>query len=385
MRKPLAAACLVPVLALSACAGLVPKKEHVSYARGGASTRPLVSDDDFAASMQDYPLLLRSGMFQEPLPGLQGAYGLRPRFGSDEYDLGVSREYTPQGMTVGDGRIFVSAYDHDQEQNSVIFVLDARGNYLKTIGLDNTAHVGGLGYDIDRHLLWVADSDDGRAVISAISQDAIDEYDITTEAPVEYALSLYVDSLPAASVLDFYQDELWLGYFTTDADRAQLQVFSLDFSEPDEDGSIDLVDVGPPNSATEVDGKVHVVPDIAFRAPSMIQGLAVADDHLYIAQSFGAKHDSRLTRYDFDITDTSITLKNGRTAKLPPYVEQITLGYYDDEPYIFPLFESTQPTYRAKTDKIVDRILAIPESEFEQEAKAEKKAPVLTEIPVQGG
>lgn len=382
MHRPAAAATLVLVLALTACAG--PSKEHVSFALGGASTTPLVSEEDFAASMRDYPLVLNSGMFTEPLPGLQGAYGLRSRFGSDRYDLGVSRDYTPQGMTVGDGQIFVSAYDHSQEQNSVIFVLDDSGNYLKTIGLANKAHVGGLGYDLQRHLLWVADSDDGHAVISAITQDAIDDYRLTTTMPIEYALSLYVDSLPAASVLDFSQDEIWLGYFTPDPDQAQLQVYTLDFSEPRDDGSVDLVDVGAPNSATEVDGNVHVVPDVAFRAPSMIQGLAVAEDHLYIAQSFGAKHSSRLTRYDFNVTDTAVTLENGRTAKLPPYIEQIALAELDGEPSILPLFESTQPAYRAKTDKIVDRILAIPESEFEKEAKAEAKAPVLTEIPVSG-
>ena len=383
MHRPAAAAALVLLLALTACAGPLPE-EHVSFAKGGASTTPLVSDEDFAASMSDYPLVLDSEMLTEPLPGLQGAYGLRPRFGSDDYDLGVSREYTPQGMTVGDGQIFVSAYDHSQEQNSVIYVLDNKGNYLKTIGLNNKAHVGGLGYDIDRHLLWVADSDDGHAMISAITQAAIDDYDLTSGTAIEYALSLHVDSLPAASVLDFAQDELWLGYFTKDADQAQLQVFTLDFSEPHDDGTIDLVDVGPPNSATEVDGKTHVVPDVAFRAPSMIQGLAVADDHLYIAQSFGAKHDSRLTRYDFALTDSTITLDNGHTAKLPPYIEQITLAQHAGEPYIFPLFESTQPAYRAKTDEVVDRILEISEAEFSKHAKAEAKAPVLTEIPVSG-
>lgn len=352
-----------------------------SVPRAGASSAPLFTQEEFLASMSGYPLVVDAASQSAPLPGIFGAYGLSPRPGSDAYELATSQHYTFQGVAVSDDQIFLSAYDHRGVLNSVIFVLDSTGAYVKTIGLDNKAHVGGIGYDRARGMLWIGDSLDGHAVISAITQAEIDRYSLRDEVPVVYAMTVYVDSLKAASVLTFADDSLWIGYFTRDRSKSQIQVFSLIFTDPKK-GQAVVQDVGAvTKSYVGTDGKWHVSADVAFEAPPMLQGLAYDGEYLYISQSFGSKHRSKLTRYEVTVTDSELQLDRGRSVSLPPYIEQIALDE-DDEPRILPLFESVQPEYRAKTDEVVDRIFGISLADFLEASKPNGSAPRLSEIPV---
>lgn len=59
-----------------------------------------------------------------------------------------------QGMTYVDGYILISAY-RKSGSNSLLYVLDADGNWLTTIDLGFSAHTGGMAYDIAHDLLWI--------------------------------------------------------------------------------------------------------------------------------------------------------------------------------------------------------------------------------------
>lgn len=349
---------------------------------GAASTDPLLHDDDFHDMMDSFPIMQRSMDLSVPIPGLYGAYGLRRSSSEAAYELVLSKGFTPQGLALSDDQVFVSAYDHKHKLNSVVFVFDYSGAFVKTISLRNKAHVGGIGYDQEARVLWIGDSRDGRAAISGILQDAIDTYDIHALAPIEYAVSYIVDSLEGVSTLDFHGDLLWASYFTNDPDESQIQVFSLDYSEPDDEGFVELTDVGDTErSYIDKDGEHHIYADLALTAPKEVQGLAFDDTHLYVAQSFGTKN-SRLTRYDLAVDEDSAVFTNGVSIELPPYLEQIALSGEDGASDIHPLFESAQPAYRKKVDVFVDRIVTITHDDFEATATEDDRAPELVEIEV---
>lgn len=353
---------------------------------GAASVNPLVSDEAFFDMMHSFPLMQRAIDDAVVMPGMHGAYGLQTVEDESEaeeraFDLVRSEHYTPQGLAIGDGQLFVSAYDHDHALKSVIFVFTTDGQYIKTIGLNDAAHVGGLGYDRTTGALWVADHLHGQAAISAIAQEAIDAYDITQLAPIEYRNAFYVDTLEQVSTLDFSADGLWASYFTNDDTLSQIQFFTLDFSEPDENGDVFLTDIGDESRAYVGEhGRQHVFADLAFHAPAEVQGTAFSADHLYISQSFGTKN-STLTRFDLDVTEDAAVFDNAITVELPPYLEQVAISH-DDTHTIHPLFESAQPTYRAKVDVFVDRIVSISRADFEETAKREPNAPEITPIDV---
>ncbi|WP_433677101.1 hypothetical protein [Microbacterium gorillae] len=373
------------LLALTSCAPafvLDPEFAAQEIPVGAASTDPLLHDDDFRDMMDEFPIMQRSMELSVPIPGLYGAYGLKRASRDAAYELVLSKGFTPQGLALSDDQVFVSAYDHKHKLNSVVFVFDYSGAFVKTISLRNKAHVGGIGYDQEARVLWIGDRRDGRAAISGILQDTIDAYDIRALTPIEYAVSYIVDSLEGVSTLDFHGDLLWASYFTNDPHESQIQVFSLDYSEPDAEGFVELTDVGDTErSYIDKDGEHHIFADLALTAPKEVQGLAFDDTHLYVAQSFGTKN-SRLTRYDLAVDEDSAVFTNGVSIELPPYLEQIALSGEDGVSDIHPLFESAQPAYRKKVDVFVDRIVTITHDDFEREATEDDGAPELVEIEV---
>ena len=102
--------------------------------------------------------------------------------------------------------------------------------------------------------------------------------------PIEYAVSYIVDSLEGVSTLDFHGDLLWASYFTNDPHESQIQVFSLDYSEPDAEGFVELTDVGGAalyflsDLSAGVTGTIHFV-DAGYHAIGLPHdGSAVPSD-----------------------------------------------------------------------------------------------------------
>lgn len=347
---------------------------------GTASVNPLRTDKEFQAAMSGYPVIRDAFSNAVNVPGLYGAYGLAAA--KDGYVLARSDGFTPQGLALSEEFVFISAYDHDRQLNSVIFILDLDGRFIKTISLDNKAHVGGIGYDSERGVLWVGDRREGRAVISAVEQEVIDSYDIESKQPVEYGLSFYIDSLPATSSLSFSEDVLWAGNFSNEAEESQLQLFSLEFADVAEGDDVTLTRAGDSNHVRITEsGEIHITADVAFRTPKEVQGIAWDGEYLYLAQSFGTK-DSKLSRYEPVLDGEDATFGKGRSIALPPYLEQVAVAENDEANYVIPLFESAQPTYRKKVDAFVDRVVALTRDAFEDASAGDREAPQLTEIPV---
>lgn len=376
-------AALTVATGLAACAPtpftVNPELADEEIAVGAASVNPLLTDEEFQAALGGYPIIRDAASNSVTIPGIYGAYGLAK--GDDGgFTLQRGDHFTPQGLAISSEYVFVSAYDYDHELNSVIFVLDFDGNFVKTISLDNRAHVGGIGYDHERDFLWVGDKRGGHAVISGIDLQEIKDYEITDGKPIAYDGSLYVDTLPNTSTLTFAGDILWAGNFTNEAEESQLQLFSLEFEEID--GELAITQAGDPDEIyLSESGDIHIVADAAFRAPKEVQGLAFNGQYLYLAQSFGTQ-EAKLTRYKPVIGDDTVTFADGTSVDMPPYLQQIALIDTDEINYIFPLFESSQRTYRKKVEVFVDRIVGFSAESFEEASYPDLDAVDLEPIPV---
>ncbi|KQB81888.1 hypothetical protein [Leuconostoc lactis] len=69
---------------------------------------------------------------------------------------------TPQSLTLNDKYIFVSAYDHTRQLNSVLFLIDRKTHqWIKTITLPTRAHVGGITIDDRTQTLYLSDDSQG--------------------------------------------------------------------------------------------------------------------------------------------------------------------------------------------------------------------------------
>lgn len=78
------------------------------------------------------------------------------------YDRGVPESYESmvvQGLTKVGGQMVISAYDHEGEQNSILYLLGSNGKLQRTVDLGFRAHVGGIAYDGTHNLLWTTGAD----------------------------------------------------------------------------------------------------------------------------------------------------------------------------------------------------------------------------------
>lgn len=293
------------------------------------------------------------------VPGIYGAYGLQEQK-NKAYALVESKSYRPQGLALSNKYIFVSAYDHTKKVSSVIFMLDYEGHYIKTIALGHKAHVGGLAYDKAHETLWVADSINGQAAITALSLEKIEAYKINSLEPISTEASIILDTTAEVSTLATYKNDIWIGYFSTQAGKGRIQIFTTDWTKKSANYWVPSLD--DQKFMTDKEGYVHILSSLSFKAPDKIQGLALDEDYLYITQSFGNKN-SKLLRYYLDVDDQKLHLTNGRVATLPPYLEQVSL---DKKGNIYPIFESVTPKLRVKTNEFVDRLVSIKPETFKK-------------------
>ena len=90
-----------------------------------------------------------------------------PGLSYTRFDSGGCSDMVPQAVCYVKGYILISAYCSASSGNhsSVLYVLrSADCQYLCTLQLDITAHVGGMAYDPDSEYLWVCDSSQKRLV-----------------------------------------------------------------------------------------------------------------------------------------------------------------------------------------------------------------------------
>lgn len=348
------------------------RSDSQNFSKYEASSQPLYRSEILARKMNLFPLISETVNSEKmtPMPGIYGAWGI------DQKGEAYQSNFTPQGITVSEKNIFITAYDKNHQLNSLIYVLDRFGKYIKTISIANKAHVGGLGYDWKHQVLWVAGKEGESAAVYAIRQADIDEYSLKSQQPIAYSGTLILDTIKAASTIEFFNNELWVGYFSAEKNTVGIiQRFTLNWT----DDSTEAVEVNltEGTKVNEQTNTAHLSADLTLSATGKIQGLAIDENNLYLTQSYG-NNPGKIVAYQLNRQNKgNVEVTNGRYVSMPPYLEQIA---FTGNGTFIPLFESSSLSYRNKTQMVVDHLFELKKTDFEkysQKYKGENSLKVI--------
>lgn len=267
----------------------------------------------------------------------------------DTEEFAMSTTMTPQGVTVSENYLFISAYSHVEQYNSVIYVLDrTTHNYIKTVVLDGKPHAGGIAYDSQNQNILVSSKKDNIAEVVSISLGAIEAYDLEqTKAPIAYTQRFQLPNIKDASFITYHNRYLYVGLFTNDG-KSMLEKYQID-----NNGNILE---GVQRSVTFAETRAEVQLDQTYQIMGEIQGVTFYDNKILLSRSNGAFSDSELLVFT-DVGQDHIFLKDDaeKIIKFPERLEQI----YSDDNALYTIFESASYAYRFLAFTRVDRVLQL--------------------------
>lgn len=276
-----------------------------------------------------------------PVPGLKKARSITREGGK-----ATCLDMTPQGLTLTEDYLLISAYCHTHEHHSVIYVVDRRnGAKLKTILLPDLPHAGGLAYDPIHRKLWVSNTLGKNAAVAAITLEAILHYS-EKQGPIAYEQKVPLKELPRASALTYDN-----GYLV-------VALFALK-----EHGTVVCYPIDADGNLTQKTNVSNHSPNLAPLAspfgsmaiPKKIQGVTFYKQFMLLSKSWG-KQPGQIFIFDIhkttDFSDISQAIK---IIETPPYLEQI----YVEGNTLFALFESGAAAYRKKTSFVVKEVLQL--------------------------
>lgn len=278
------------------------------------------------------------------VPGLRttAAYNLKTR------RFERTSQMTPQGVTIADKYLLITAYDAKHRHNSVIYVLDKRtGRYLKTLQLPGRPHLGGITYDAKGHNIWVTGSFGHASALMSLSLKTIEQYHLGQRTLITYNHQIVIPSIERASAVTCYDDQLFVGFFNlqrrgkaaayTIARRGKYRNTITNKEVKSVSGTLAWSD---PNGSTSMD--------------KQIQGIAIYQNQIFLSQSYGSQ-SSKL--YVFPITAlNSLDERNAElVVEMPPYLEQITA--YRGQ--LICVFESGAKQYARPHMMVMDRTLSV--------------------------
>lgn len=298
--------------------------------------------DLFKAAVESNESVKDIGMYV--IPGLLNTTSVTSNEANTIVDC---KSMTPQGVTVVEGYVLISAYCHDHEHNSVLFVLDKDSHkYLKTIVLQDQPHAGGVTYDPKAKNIWVCGRYEDKAEIVAISLANLEKYDLNQKVqPIEYSQRVELPQLKRASVITYWNQAIYVGYFA-DHEEGRLETYPVD-----EDGKMAGKLTKEQRIRTTIDLDKSNEKDTVVRE---LQGITFFKNQFFITQSYGALKDSKLLRFTYD-AEKEVFLDSdvSKISDFPAHAEQIST--YQNE--LFIIFESAAKPYRGIEKVWVDRVL----------------------------
>lgn len=286
---------------------------------------------------------------QEPESGTYAIPGLgatETLTGNQEGKSAMCTSMTPQGIAVTEKYLFISAYCHTKQHNSVIYVMDKETHeFTKELILPNKNHVGSLAYDDEFDNLWVCGSKKGTAQVNAIAIETIESYRLQKEyKPIEFLHVNNVLEIPKSSFMTYFNSHLYVGYFTKEEDGV-IKKYKVEDSGNIRKASFTYEDM---------QSETGVAIDEAKISP-LSQGMTFYADIMFLSHSMGVL-PSRLVAFEnrddvHDFTD-ELALEN---VTLPNMVEQICM--YGDTLYF--IFESGGYAYRELPGIAMDRVIKI--------------------------
>lgn len=321
------------------------------------------SEDEFAKTLKKYPdidilalydkiasddmKILDYGSFA-PMPGIEGTKSIDIETG----ELGICTSMTPQGVTIAENYLITSAYDHDKNHNSVLYIQDLNTHdLLKTIVLDGKPHVGGITYDYDNKNLWVCGHKNNKAEVFSITLEKLLSYDLDKGESIEYEQRIALSQVNRASYISYDNRSIYVGFFNP---RGTGNVERYDLDEKGNFAGDEIVD--------KITNELTVLGDAVFGEETLekIQGMTIYRDYTILSQSYGPK-GSKLFIFKNDPERTLYKEEDAITEfAMPSHLEQIS--QHDGRLYM--VFESAARAYRHRSDDVLDRVLSIDLESF---------------------
>ncbi|MDT2826964.1 MAG: YncE family protein [Enterococcus viikkiensis] len=294
---------------------------------------------------QTYPTLFAASV--EPkymVPGLKKAQTLNLANLPDSCS-----SMTPQGLTITEEFLLISAYCHQHQHHSVIYVLDrVTGTHIKTVCLPDLPHVGGLAYDSRYRKIWISNKAGENAAVATITLADIKNYDQREGKSIVYQQKFALKELPRASALTYDHGYLVVALFSL-KQAGQIVCYPIDYSGSLA-GATDLL-------ATPIKTTTSLLESASgtLAIPPKIQGVTFYKNFLLLSRSWG-KQPGKI--FVFDIHKTTDFSDLGQAKQIiatPPYLEQIIV----EGEQLFALFESGAAAYRKKTPLVMKEILQL--------------------------
>lgn len=278
-----------------------------------------------------------------PIPGLKKARSLNLT-----HEIDACLAMTPQGMTLTEKYLLISAYCHDHQHHSVIYVLDRNtGRRIKTVVLPDLPHAGGLAYDLIHQKVWISNTAGENAAVTAIRLQDIENYSDASK-PIVYQQKVALKALPRASAITYDEGYLYVALFTL-KEQGKFCCYPID-SEGNLENAKNLLDF-----TGKREHALLASPFDTLRIPPKIQGVTIYKDLLLLSQSWG-KQPGNIVIFDIQQTSDFSDLQQAlKIIETPPYLEQI----YVEDDQLFALFESGASAYRKKTAFVTRDVLQI--------------------------
>lgn len=271
-----------------------------------------------------------------------------------------SQTMTPQGIALTDKYVLISAYSHDHQNHSVIYMLDRQTHrYLKTVVLPEHPHLGGIAYDPKHQRVWVT-TDGLYAGLASIDLKVMEDYQLEDQRVVAYHQQISLNNIARASALTYTSGVLVVGYFTLN-EYGRMSTYRLNVQGELTTTSQEKVsnfDAGQQNKETQL----PVAPPQfarsigAWKTLAMVQGIAFYKDYLLMSQSWGPERSGKVYFFNLDKVDRYFSIKDAEfKVDTPPYIEQITVS----EDQLFTLFEGAALPYRRRNPVLVDHAIQL--------------------------
>lgn len=237
----------------------------------------------------------------------------------------------PQGITYMNNNILITAYDGRNKSNSLVYVLDFKGNVINKVDLGNKSHVGGIVYESDNDLIWIPD-DNG--ILNAYNSE-----DFLVKQIVS---PLYVFDDVSEGLRDFENKNKNLIAFLTIKDN---HIFIGNFSIT-EDILVKEFEI------VSSDEKVDLKYIRNFKVPAKTQGMTFVKkgdkEYLVLSNSYRRRSKSHIYVFDYNDDTDFYSIDNAKSIILPPLLEQVVVKNNK----IYALFESGAKKYNNAIDKI---------------------------------
>ena len=244
----------------------------------------------------------------------------------------------PQGICRMDNYILVTAYDYEEECNSVIYVINTSGIVQATLVYNKKCHMGGIAYD--GKYVWIAEGGKGKYKngVGAINKSVILEAVKISKEKSAKSIKLknikwtQAKELESTSYCTYFDNKLWIGTFDK-INNSDIYGYMVNCS-----------------------GSTPVLTPCRYILTHMkTQGICFYKDssgvYLGVSTSYGRKNNSVIRCYKLDDYYAPEFRHNGvpeiwlesayRTITLPPMLEQITVHGV----FMYAIFESGAKPY----------------------------------------